>query len=120
MCGRFAIHGEVQLSGGFQVNLGALRDAAAGINDTLEELRTTQVDALSRTEADYGHDDLAAAVAGFCDRWQVGVQNLAKDAHEVAGRLSRSAEDYSRLDQSVQERMGGILPGSGGQDPGAV
>lgn len=106
------------MSGGFQVDLGALRDAAAGIHGTLEKLRTTQVDALSQTEADYGHDGLAEAVAGLCDRWQVGVQNLAKDANEVAGRLSRSAEDYSRMDESVQERMGGILPPSDGQGAG--
>ena len=85
---RFSIGGEVRLSGGFQVDLGALREAAAGIHGTLEQLRTTQVAALSRTEADYGHDGLAAAVAGFCDRWQVGVQNLVKNANEVAGRLS--------------------------------
>ena len=106
------------MSGGFQVDLGALRDAAAGIHGTLEKLRTTQVDALSQTEADYGHDGLAEAVAGLFDRWQVGVQNLAKDANEVAGRLSRSAEDYSRMDESVQERMGGILPPSDGQGAG--
>lgn len=55
----------------------------------------TRVDALSRSGADSGHDDLAEAVAGFCDRWQAGVQDVAKDAQEVAGRLSRSAEEYS-------------------------
>ena len=46
------------------------------------------------------------------------MQNLAKDANEVAGRLSRSAEHYSRMDESVQEQVGGILPPSDGQGPG--
>lgn len=106
------------MSDGFRVDLGALEDAAAGINTTLNDLKAKRVDDLDGRKGDYGHGHLADVVADFCDRWELGVEHLATDGQEVAGRLSQSVQDYLKVDQAAKGRMTGILQG-GGPDPAA-
>jgi|SRR5215470_9212680 len=103
---------------GFTVDLGALEDAAAGINRTLSELKKQDVDDLDGPAEDYGHDRLADIVKDFCDRWQHGVECLAKDAQEVASRLSQSVQAYLHTDSSLRGMFDGILNHSTGTDPG--
>jgi hypothetical protein len=107
------------MSDGFRVDLGALEDAAAGINTTLNDLRSTKIDGLDGRMADYGHDRLADTVADFCDRWELGVEHLATDGQEVAVRLSQSVQDYLGADQAAKGRLDGIFQRQTGPDPAA-
>jgi len=104
---------------GFRVDLAALEDAAAGINMTLEDLGRARVDSLDGRSVDYGHEHLAATIADFCDRWEIGIEHLATDGQEVAQRLSQSVQDYRKVDTVVRDRMNGILQSSTGPDPAA-
>jgi hypothetical protein len=107
------------MSDGFRVDLPALEQASAGINMTLEDLTLAKVDTLDGTSSVYGHDDLASAVADFCDRWEIGVEHLATDGQEVAERLSQSVQDYRKADTAAAGRFNGILQSVTGPDPAA-
>ncbi|HEX7659610.1 MAG TPA: hypothetical protein VF444_09030 [Pseudonocardiaceae bacterium] len=106
------------MADGFSVDLGALEDAAAGVNKTLSDLKAHKVSDLGGSKDDYGHDDLAGTAAGFCGRWERGVENLAKDGQEVASRLSMSVQAYMRVDQAAKGMFDGILARGSGDDPG--
>jgi hypothetical protein len=106
------------MSDGFRVDLGALEDAAAGINTTLNDLNAKKLNDLDGEQGDYGHDHLGETVADFCERWELGVEHLAKDGQEIAGRLSRSVQNYLQVDTSLKGEMDGILQRSSGGDPG--
>jgi Asp-tRNA(Asn)/Glu-tRNA(Gln) amidotransferase B subunit len=69
---------------GFKVDLGALEMAAEGVDNTLDQLKDKKVNHIGGNQDDYGNDDLADTVADFCDRWELGVENLAKDGQEIA------------------------------------
>jgi hypothetical protein len=107
------------MSEGFRVDLGALDDAAIGINTTLNDLKARRIDDLDGRKADYGHDRLADMTADFCDRWELGVEHLATDGQEVVTRLSRSVQAYLKVDQGAKGRMDGILQQRTGADPAA-
>jgi hypothetical protein len=107
------------MSDGFRVDLGALENAAEGINTTLNDLSRRRIDDLDGREADYGHDRLAETIADFCDRWELGVEHLATDGQEVAGRLSRSVQAYLKVDLAAKGQMDGIFQRSTGPDPAA-
>ena len=78
----------------FSVDLDALESAAAGINSTINELRSHSVNQLEVTVAQSGHREFADSVNTFSERWQLGVENLARDAQAIANRLSFSVQDY--------------------------
>lgn len=103
---------------GFSVDLGALENAAAGINRTLSELKEQDVDDLDGPTEDYGHDQLGDTVKDFCERWQHGVECLAKDGQEIASRLSQSVQAYLQTDSTLRGMYDGILSNSTGSDPG--
>ena len=107
------------MSDGFRVDLGALEDAATGINQTLSDLRARKIDQLDGRAADYGHERLAGTIADFCDRWELGVEHLATDGQEIASRLSHSVQSYLQVDQAAKGRMDGILQRPTGPDPAA-
>ncbi|HEX5203381.1 MAG TPA: hypothetical protein VFW27_25905 [Actinoplanes sp.] len=107
------------MSEGFRVDLGALEDAAIGINTTLNDLKARRVDDLDGRKADYGHDGLAETIADFCDRWELGIEHLATDGQEIVSRLSHSVQGYLRVDQSAKGRFDGILQRQTGTDPAA-
>jgi hypothetical protein len=106
------------MGNGFRVDLGALEDAAAGVNTTLYELQSKKVSDIDAAKADFGHDDLVGTVADFCDRWELGVEHLAKDAQEIASRLSQSVQAYLHVDTTLKGHLDGILQRSTGDDPG--
>jgi hypothetical protein len=107
------------MSDGFRVDLGALEDAAIGINATLNDLKAARIDGLDGRAADYGHDRLADRIADFCDRWELGVEHLATDGQEVAARLSHSVQSYLQVDRTAEGRLDGVLQRLGGPDPAA-
>jgi hypothetical protein len=107
------------MADGFQVDLGALEDAAAGINTTLNQLRSAKVDQLDGDKAMYGHDQLAETIADFCDRWEIGVEHLATDGQQVALRLSQCVQAYLQSDRAAKGRMDGIYGLPDSPDPAA-
>jgi len=107
-------------SDGFRVDLGALERAAEGVNETLAGLKGSWVDALDGNPADSGHEYLSETVKDFTDRWQIGLEHLAKDAREVAQRLNDSVEAYLAADTAAKGRMDGIYQRATGPDPAAT
>jgi hypothetical protein len=87
---------------GFKVDLGALEDAAAGVNTVLDDLKAKKVADIGGRKADFGHDDLGDTVADFCSRWEIGVEHLAKDGQEVSDRLTKCVEAYLRVDKNLK------------------
>jgi hypothetical protein len=111
-----------ELSGGFKVDLGALVQAAGGVNGTITDVQNNKASDIGGSGADYGGDELAATVSGFCARWEIGVENLANDAREVATRLYLSAANYAnyaRAEKTVIAHLAGILQSRTGTDPAA-
>ena len=103
---------------GFRVDLGALKDAADGVSGTLDQVRTRKVSDIDCDKAAVGHGRLADTISDFCDRWSLGVDNLATDAQEIADRLTDCVKAYEELDQGARDRFDQILRG-GGDDPAA-
>jgi hypothetical protein len=106
------------MTDGFSVDLGALENAAAGVNTTLNDLAARKVSDLAGVAGDYGHADLASTAADFCSRWERGVENLAKDGQQVSDRLSMSVQAYLQVDQGAKGMFDGILTRTTGTDPG--
>lgn len=107
------------MADGFRVDLTALTQAAQGITDTLDTLSTQKVSDIDSGKDALGHDRLADTLSDFCQRWQVGVQNLGKDAQAVAGQLTESVVAYQKIEQANHGQFTGILQSSTGPDPAA-
>jgi hypothetical protein len=103
---------------GFSVDLGALENAASGVNTTLYQLQQKKVEDIDADEGDYGEGDLGGTVSDFCERWELGVENLAKDGQEIAGRLSKSVQQYLLIDKHLKGYMDGMLQRTSGEDAG--
>ncbi|MFE7312675.1 hypothetical protein ACFU7T_06115 [Streptomyces sp. NPDC057555] len=107
------------LADGFHVDLGALRKASEGVTDTLDKVATKKVRDIDPSPSDFGHEHLGDTVRDFCDRWQLGVDHLAKDANEFAARLNHSVSAYLSVERLTQEQLNGIFTRAHGSDPGA-
>jgi hypothetical protein len=105
------------LSDGFKVDLGALENAAAGVAETLADVKAARVDRLGGSAATYGHGHLADTVKDFCDRWEIGIEHLTTDGKEITQRLNDSLKAYLAADKAVKGRMDGIYRGTTGPDP---
>ncbi|WP_103352182.1 hypothetical protein [Amycolatopsis sp. CA-128772] len=103
---------------GFSVDLGALEKAAEGVSNTLDELAAKRVRDIDAEKGAFGHNALADTVADFCDRWEIGVEHLAKDGQEVSDRLTRSVAAYLKVDNSAKGHLDGVLQRLSGEDPG--
>jgi hypothetical protein len=106
------------MADGYHVELPALEDAAAGINETLSELKAHRVSDLDADPATFGHDGLASTLTDFGDRWELGVEHLATDAQQVSARLSQCVQAYLMADRTAADNMSAILNGTG-PDPAA-
>ncbi|MFD0272745.1 hypothetical protein ACFVHB_02400 [Kitasatospora sp. NPDC127111] len=104
---------------GFKVDLGALEAAASGITDTLAKLQFKKVSDLDPNKDDIGHGHLADVLEKFCTRWEIGVENLAKDGQSVAKRLNASVKAYREVDGRIVGHLDGTLSRDSGKDPGA-
>ena len=107
------------MADGFSVDLGALEDAASGIDDTLNDLKKSRVDSIGGSTGDYGHDHLASTVKDFCDRWEIGVEHLATDGREIVDRLKQCVQDYVAADKGARGRLDGVFKQATGPDPAA-
>ncbi|MFG2530094.1 type VII secretion target [Streptomyces sp. NPDC048516] len=96
----------------YQVDLEALEKAATGVNGTLDQISIKKVSDIEHDEAGVGHEQLADTLSGFLDRWQRGVDNLAKDGQEIATRLTASVNAYRRVEEHTHKQFHGILHGA--------
>jgi len=108
------------MSEGFAVDVEALRKAAEGVVDTLNQLATKKVSDIDAPKEAFGYEALGDAVEEFCDRWQLGLDNLTKDAAQYVYRLAWSVHEYQRIEATVHESFDGILRQLDGKDPAAV
>src|SRR4030081_3780526 len=100
---------------GFSVDLPALGQAVSGINGTLDEVQAHDVSAVNCASSAYGHDNLASTMADFCDRWQLGITNLAKDAQGIATQLNSNLQAYEEADTNLSQ----VFRGPASADPAA-
>jgi hypothetical protein len=104
---------------GFEVDLTSLVRAAKGVNGVISDMQHNKVSDIGSPGADYGDGDLASVMSSFCDRWEIGVENLTRDASEVAGRLTKSAEAYATAEHTNVKLVCGIMLRRSGADPAA-
>jgi len=107
------------MSGGFEVDLRALVEAAEGVNGTMIDLQNNKVSDVGGSAVDYGDGDLAGTVSDFCARWEIGVEHLVNDAQQVANRLYLSAAAYAKAERSNIASLAAILQSRTGTDPAA-
>ncbi|MFJ8357168.1 hypothetical protein [Streptomyces sp. NPDC093984] len=82
-------------------------------------MATKKVSDIDAPKDAFGHEELAAAIADFCDRWNGGVSHLASDGAQVTDRLNHCVKSYEAAEQHIQISVQGILQSSSGADPGA-
>lgn len=104
---------------GFRVDLTALDRAARGVRETIEAMNRKPVEDLDCPAEAFGHKRLVTTVSEFCNRWDVGVSNLAEDAEEVSGRLDQCVQDYRRTDEAARAHLAGVIARASGEDPAA-
>lgn len=99
----------------YQVDLEALEKAATGVNGTLDQISIKKVSDIEHDEAEVGHEQLASTLSDYLERWQRGVDNLAKDGRQIATRLTANVNAYRRVEEHTHKQFHGILRGT--QDP---
>lgn len=97
------------MSGGYQLEPGALERITTGINQAMSELKELGFDIeanlgrgfadLELADLEVGDSALRETFSGFCDRWGWGVRSLMQDANEFAVRLNLSAGIYHEQEQ---------------------
>lgn len=97
---------------GFSVDVEALTAAGQGIKDLMGKLDQKKVEDIDCDSDAVGHGGLADKLENFCDRWQIGVENLLEDGAQIAQRLLDSAAAYRDRDNAAAAAMGG--GGTGG------
>ncbi len=98
------------MADGFKVDLGALESAASGITETLAKLQFKKVSDLDPRKEDIGHAHLADVLEKFCTRWELGVENLAKDARTVSPAIEPERQGLPggrRSDRGTPQRNSG-------------
>ena len=104
---------------GFKVDLTSLLKAAEGVNGAITDMEYSKVSSIGGSGTDYGNSGLANVMSDFCGRWEIGVEHLTKDASEVAGRLTQSAEAYAEAENKNVSMVHGIMQRASGSDPAA-
>lgn len=99
---------------GFKVDLGALVNASQGIDGVLYDVGNNKVSDIKIGKSQVGHDRLASSISDFCDRWDRGVDNLAKDGQAVADRLRSNVDSYEKTEHAVTGVFSGSTDPAGG------
>jgi NAD(P)H-dependent FMN reductase len=97
------------MANGYQVDLAALQAAADGITRTVGQVDAHPVVSLAVGGGSLGHARLAAALGGFCERWQAGVATLVADGRAAEAHLTQAAAAYERVDAAARDGFGGTL-----------
>jgi hypothetical protein len=95
---------------GYGADPQVLKQAAQGINQTIDELQDVGVGvgagavgrgfgSLELTQLQMGHTGLAAAFATFAQRWEWGVRALVTEGNDIAQKLDLSAGYYHEAEE---------------------
>ncbi|MFF7641056.1 hypothetical protein [Streptomyces canus] len=97
------------MSDGYGADPEVLKQAAQGINQTIEELQAVgQVgrgavgfgfESLELSPLQMGHAGLAKAFGTFAERWEWGVKALVEEGNEIAEKLDLSAGYYHEAEE---------------------
>ncbi|QZL04191.1 hypothetical protein K2224_14095 [Streptomyces sp. BHT-5-2] len=87
------------------MDIEALKNAGLGAADLMALLESHRVEDVECDADVVGHEGLSAALAGFCERWQVGVQNLTKDGRGLSRNLIDTAGAYLEVDHQVAANL---------------
>ena len=102
------------VSDGFRVDLGALTAASQGIDGVLYDVSNNKVSDIKVDHTAVGHDRLAGSISDFCDRWDRGVNNLAKDGQAVSDRLRANVTAYDKAENAITGMFQGTGPDPAG------
>lgn len=89
----------------FHVDVEALKNAGLGAADLMGLLESHRVEDIDCDADAVGHEGLGAALASFCERWQVGVKNLTKDGQVLSRNLIDTAGAYLEVDHKVAANL---------------
>ena len=92
----------------FEVDLESMRNAAQGLNDTVNLFKEKDVEDLVPGKGDVGHDAVWSALDEFKGRWEEGVNNLCHDVEEMAGRLGKIAINYYETDKAGYDALSAL------------
>ena len=92
----------------FEVDLQSLVAAAKGTAETIALFKDKDVEDLVPSEGDLGSGTVWGAVEEFQERWERGMNNLAKDTEEIAGRLTKIASTYAKFDSEGAKKLKGV------------
>ncbi|MFI8072773.1 hypothetical protein ACIF85_28865 [Streptomyces sp. NPDC086033] len=97
------------MSNGYEADPEVLKQAAKGINQTIEELQDVGMvgggavgrgfGSLGLTQLQMGHTGLAKAFSTFAERWEWGVKALVDEGNEIAEKLDLSAGYYHEAEE---------------------
>lgn len=116
---------------GFGVNLADLQRAEQGVHEAVGELNAIGGGAarsagagqdgrgLSELESDVdsdtvGHEQLAAALSTFLDKWDWELKTLVKDGNQAADALADTRSTYQKAEQGAMEAMQKVVQVVGG------
>lgn len=83
---------------GTKIDPAQVVSAASGIQTILRDTQTIGVDRIVGPDAQYGNNDLHSAFDEFCERWQIGVTALLRNAEILADGLLVAVQDYEQAD----------------------
>lgn len=94
---------------GFEVDLLALRRVANGMSGILSGFGAHRVrDGIPPADA-LAHDELAAALREFAERWERGIDVLRTDGEQFRVRITDTADAYEQADQQAAGLFAAIL-----------
>jgi hypothetical protein len=102
----------------FSVDIEALKNAGLGASHLMGLLSRHKVEDIDCDADAVGNQALGVALESFCERWQVGVENLTKDGQGLSQRLIDTAGAYLEVDQQVSAALTRIAPHTGGAGHG--
>lgn len=105
---------------GFAIDLTALGRATDAILDTMDQMSNVRVKDLDPPGTAVGHHELGAALLQFCERWDLGIENLEKDLLSMVDELARCLRAYSATDQAAAADFQGVIGRASGSDPGVA
>lgn len=101
---------------GFHVELDVLEQAARRMQDIVTDQDGRELRDVCGGADQYGHADVHAELAEFCNTWSVGVDALCDRARTMGSQLDEVAQAYREIDQEAARTLT-QAPGMAATDP---
>ncbi|KAA9156456.1 hypothetical protein FPZ12_027605 [Amycolatopsis acidicola] len=83
---------------GFHVDVDRVDEAAAGIQQSVDDQDNFELRDLCGDAALYGHTGVHDALMDLCVRWSDGLDTLTDDAGAISDALSKAVQAYRSID----------------------